>query len=210
LDATRVLAVRHGETAWNVQTRVQGQLDIGLNERGRWQATRLDEALADETIDAVYSSDLARARDTAVALAARRGLPLHHDVGLRERGFGTFEGHTFADIEQRWPEQSLRWRRRDPEFGPDGGEALRDFYARAVATALRLAERHTGGTVLLVTHGGVLDCLYRAATRIELQAPRTWQLVNAGINRLLHSAEGFTLVGWCDVGHLDVRLDETA
>jgi probable phosphoglycerate mutase len=210
LDATRVLAVRHGETAWNVQTRVQGQLDIGLNERGRWQAARLDEALADEVIDAVYCSDLARARDTAAAVAARRGLPLHDDVGLRERGFGTFEGHTFADIEQRWPEPSLRWRRRDPEFGPEGGEALRDFYGRAVATALRLAGRHAGGTVLLVTHGGVLDCLYRAATRIELQAPRTWQLVNAGINRLLHSAEGFTLVGWCDVAHLDARLDETA
>ena len=201
--ATRVLAIRHGETAWNVETRVQGQLDIALNDTGRWQAERLASALADEPLAAVYSSDLARAQQTARAIAGAAALDVRLDAGLRERGFGIFEGRTFVQIEQRWPAASLRWRKRDPEFGPEGGETLRGFYARAVEAATRLTGRHAGQTIALVTHGGVLDCLYRAAARLSLQAPRTWQLGNAAVNRLLYSEAGFTLVGWGDMTHLE-------
>ena len=92
---------------------------------------------------------------------------------------------------------------RDPEFDADGGETLSAFYSRSVTTARRLAARHPGQVVALVAHGGVLDCLYRAATRVALDAPRTWQLGNASINRLLHSAEGLVLVGWNDNAHLE-------
>jgi len=208
-QVTRVIAIRHGETAWNVDTRIQGQLDIPLNDTGRWQAARLARALADEPLQAVYASDLGRAHTTAQAVAAAAGLEVIADTGLRERGFGIFEGLTFREIEQRWPEQSARWRRRDPHFGPEGGETLAGFYARCVAAATRLAAAHPGQTIALVAHGGVLDCLYRAGSRIELQAPRTWQLGNAGINRLLYTPEGFTLVGWGDTFHLeDDALDE--
>ena len=203
MQATRVLAIRHGETAWNADTRIQGQRDIALNATGVWQAARLAEALADDGISAIYSSDLLRARATAEALAVVVGLPVLMDAGLRERHFGEFEGFTFAEIEARWPAQSERWRRREADFGPLGGETLTDFYARSVATATRLVAAHPGQTVALVAHGGVLDCLYRAATRVALQAPRTWQIGNAGINRLLYSPEGFVLVGWNDVGHLE-------
>lgn len=210
--ATRVIAIRHGETDWNAGTRLQGQTDIALNGAGRWQAARLARALAHEDIAAVYASDLSRAHATAQALAGARGLPVRADAGLRERHFGCFEGLTFAEIETRWPQQAQRWRRRDPDFGPEGGEALRDFYARSVASAERLARAHPGQTIALVAHGGVLDCLYRAATRVALDAPRTWQLGNAGINRLLHGDAGFTLIGWGDVAHLqaDAHDDATA
>ncbi|RZU00526.1 histidine phosphatase family protein [Rivibacter subsaxonicus] len=203
----RVLAIRHGETAWNVDTRIQGQLDIGLNDTGRWQATRLAEALADEGIDAIYSSDLSRALDTARSVAGRIELPVQTDTGLRERHFGSFEGQTWAEIEQRHPAESLRWRKREPGFGPPGGETLQGFYERVVETASRLVAGHRGKTVALVAHGGVLDCLYRAATRIELDAPRTWQLRNAGINRLLHTQAGFMLVGWGDTAHLEAAAE---
>ncbi|MEN9543612.1 MAG: hypothetical protein RLZZ598_445 [Pseudomonadota bacterium] len=203
----RVLAIRHGETAWNVGTRIQGQLDIGLNDTGRWQAARLAQTLADEGIDVIYSSDLSRALDTARAVAHRIALPVHTDTGLRERHFGSFEGQTWAEIEQRHPAESLRWRQRDPGFGPPGGETLQSFYERVIAAASRLVAGHRGQTVALVAHGGVLDCLYRAAARITLQAPRTWPLRNAGINRLLHTQAGFMLVGWGDMAHLD---DEAA
>ncbi len=209
IDATRLVVVRHGETAWNVDQRIQGQLDIPLNERGRWQAGRLAQALSGEGIEVIYSSDLQRAAQTAGALAQATGLPLHTDPSLRERAFGDFEGVTFTEIEQRWPEAARRWRRRDPDFGPGGGETLTGFYERSVAAAVRLAARHPGQTIALVAHGGVLDCLYRAASRIELQAPRTWQLGNASINRLLHSSEGLALVGWNDSRHLDAALDDT-
>ncbi|GAP37582.1 histidine phosphatase family protein [Piscinibacter sakaiensis] len=211
LQATRVLAIRHGETAWNVDTRIQGQLDIGLNPTGRRQAERLARALAQEPLAAVYSSDLSRAVDTARPVAAAAGRPLRLDAGLRERAFGRFEGRTFDEIAQAWPDDSLRWRRRDPSFGPAGGETLSAFYDRCVATAERLAAAHPGEAIALVAHGGVLDCLYRAATRLDLQAPRTWLVANAGINRLLYTGEGFTLVGWADLGHLqDLSLDEFA
>jgi probable phosphoglycerate mutase len=209
-QATRVLAIRHGETAWNVDTRIQGQLDIPLNDNGRWQAERLGEALAEEPLHAIYASDLGRAHETALALARAVGLPVHLDRGLRERGFGIFEGLTFREIEDRWPEGSARWRHRDPGFGPEGGETLEAFYERCIDTATRLACRHPGQGIALVAHGGVLDCLYRAGARVGLQAPRTWQLHNTGINRLLYTPEGFTLVGWGDTLHLESgALDET-
>jgi 2,3-bisphosphoglycerate-dependent phosphoglycerate mutase len=199
---TRVIVLRHGETDWNAATRMQGHTDIALNARGRWQAGRLAEALADEDIAAVYSSDLLRAQATAQALAARLGLAVNRHDGLRERGFGVFEGLTYAEIETRWPADAQRWRRRDVDFAPPGGETLTQFHARCVATAAALAAQHRGRQIALVAHGGVLDCLYRAATRVELDAPRSWQLGNAAINRLLHTEDGFTLVGWDDTRHL--------
>jgi probable phosphoglycerate mutase len=202
-DLTRLTAVRHGETAWNVDTRIQGQLDIGLNERGRWQAQRLAAALAGEPIDAVYASDLERAQQTAQAVASAAGLQVRPDAALRERGFGEFEGLTFAEIKQRFPDDARRWRQRDVGFGPLGGETLASFYQRAVAGVAAIAARHRGHHVVVVTHGGVLDALYRAAARIALDAPRTWQLGNASLNRLLHAEHGFTLVGWADTLHLE-------
>jgi 2,3-bisphosphoglycerate-dependent phosphoglycerate mutase len=209
LEATRILAIRHGETAWNVDTRIQGHLDIPLNDTGRRQARRLAEAVAGEELAAVYASDLARACETAQALAHGAGVEVVRHDGLRERAFGAFEGLTFAEIEARWPEQALRWRRRDPDFASEGGETLSAFYARCVATASALASRHRGRQIALVSHGGVMDCLYRAATRVDLAAPRTWRLGNASINRLLHTPQGFSLVGWSDTQHLEREtLDE--
>ena len=202
-QATRVLAIRHGETDWNVDGRIQGQLDVALNAMGRWQVHRLALAVADEGIAAVYASDLLRAFETAQAVARGCGQAVVTDAGLRERSFGVFEGLSFAEVRQRWPEQSERWRRRDAEFGPPGGETLNRFYERSIAAATRLAARHPGQTIALVSHGGVMDCLYRAASRVALDAPRSWQLGNAGINRLLYTPQGFTLVGWSDTYHLD-------
>ncbi len=210
--STRVLAIRHGETAWNAGGRIQGQLDIGLNETGRWQAQRLAEALAGEELAAIYSSDLSRALETAAPLAKRSGLVVHRERALRERDFGSFQGLTFKEIDARWPEQSERWRMRDPAFAPPGGESLIDFYERSASAAQRLAATHPGQTIALIAHGGVLDCLHRAATRQSLQAPRTWLVSNASINRLLYSEQGFALVGWADSNHLasEMALDETS
>jgi probable phosphoglycerate mutase len=210
MQATRLIAVRHGETAWNVDTRIQGHLDIPLNDTGQWQARQLARALADEPLTAIYTSDLARARATAQAVADATGAPLATDTGLRERSFGQFQGRTFTEIETEQPEQARRWRQRDPAYAPEGGESLIALRDRVTGTADRLAARHLGGLVLLVAHGGVLDVLYRAATRQDIQAPRTWQLTNAAINRLLWTENGLTLVGWADTQHLDTASrDET-
>jgi len=209
IEPTRIIAIRHGETTWNVDTRIQGHLDIPLNATGRQQAARMARALQDEPIQAVYASDLARAWETAEYLGRAHGLAVQPEAGLRERGFGDFEGKTFAEIEALLPEQSQRWRKRDPAFAPQGGESLLALSQRVLEAAERLAARHPGGLIALVGHGGVMDVLYRAATRLHIQAPRTWTLGNAAINRLLWTPGGFTLVGWADTQHLeDGTLDD--
>ena len=203
MDATRIIAIRHGETAWNVNSRLQGHLDIPLNDVGLWQARQAALALADEPIDAIYSSDLQRAWVTARAIAETTQAPLTAHQGLRERSFGVLQGHTFEELEAKEPEQAYRWRKRDPAFAPEGGESLIALRERITATTHALAAQHVGGQIVLVAHGGVLDVLYRAATRQDIQAPRTWQLGNAAINRLLWTPDGLSLVGWADTQHLD-------
>lgn len=203
MQATRIVAIRHGETAWNVDTRIQGHLDIPLNDTGLWQASQVARALADEPIAAIYTSDLRRAHATAQAVAHTTGAPLTANPGLRERSFGHFQGRTFAEIEAELPEDALRWRKRDPHYAPEGGESLVTLQGRIERTVAALAQRHVGEQVVMVAHGGVLDVLYRLATRQDIQAPRTWQLSNAAINRLLWTPDGLSLVGWADTQHLD-------
>ena len=204
LEPTRIIAVRHGQTTWNQENRIQGHLNIGLNDRGQWQAHQLAAAVVDEAIDVIYSSDLLRAADTAAAIGASTGLKIFLEPGLRERCFGIFEGKTFGETETLWPAQARRMRQREPGFAPDdGGESLVALQARITSVVFRLAARHPGALVLLVTHGGVLDALYRMATGLPIQAPRSWALENAAINRLLWTPQGLTLVGWADTRHLE-------
>jgi 2,3-bisphosphoglycerate-dependent phosphoglycerate mutase len=204
MDPTRIIAVRHGETSWNADARIQGQLDIGLNETGRWQARRVGEALAEEPIAAVYSSDLERAQATAQPISEAKGVPVIPHEGLRERSFGMFEGKTFDEIHQAWPEHAQNWRKRIPEWQPpEGGESLIELRERVTRTVEQLAARHPGEQIVVVAHGGVLDALYRVATGQDVNSPRTWELPNGAINRLLWTPQGFTLVGWSDTQHLD-------
>jgi probable phosphoglycerate mutase len=209
MQATRIIAIRHGETAWNVDTRLQGHLDIALNPKGLWQAERAARALAGDSIAAIYASDLLRAWHTAHVIAQTTAAPLVASQNLRERCFGSFEGKTYAELEEKWPDDALRWRQREPDWAPPGGETLQALRARIAGAVDAFAARHVGEQIVLVAHGGVMDVLYRLATGQELQAPRTWHLGNAAINRLLWTPDGLTLVGWGDTGHLEeAALDE--
>lgn len=207
MQATRILAIRHGETAWNVDTRIQGQLDIGLNDTGLWQAERVGLALSEEDIHAVYSSDLGRAFQTAQAIAhaptRARPVSLTPTPALRERHFGHLQGHTWAAIEADWPADAKLWRTRDPHWSPLGGESLLVLRERIARCVDALASQHLGEHIVLVAHGGVMDVLYRLATQQDIQAPRTWHLGNAAINRLLWTPQGLSLVGWGDVSHFE-------
>ena len=211
-QVTRLLVIRHGETAWNTEARIQGHTDIPLNDKGRWQAERTAQALLDEEVDVIYSSDLLRAQHTAQAIAHATGKPLMLDAALRERHFGRLEGKTPDEVGAQWPQELQRWRSREPSYGPEGGESLQQFYDRCVQVITRLADRHPGQTVALVAHGGVLDCFYRLANRVPLESPRTWQINNASINRLLYSPEGFSMLAWGDSRHVEdiTALDEAA
>lgn len=216
-QATHITAVRHGETAWNAVSRLQGQIDTDLNARGIWQAQQVGQALAGSGISAIYCSDLRRARHTAVAIAQHNGISaaaLRLEPGLRERSFGSFQGLTYAEVGELHPEEALRWKQRDPHWAPPGGESSTAVQQRVAATLHAIAAQHPGEHIALVTHGGVLDMLYRLATGQALSAPRTWELGNCAINRLLYTPEALTLVGWADTQHLDhadgVALDEAS
>ncbi len=211
MNLTRILAIRHGETTWNVDTRIQGQIDIPLNDHGRWQAQQLAKALADEDIDAIYASDLSRAFETAQAVATIKQLPVQARPHLRERHFGDFQGHTWQDIQDQWPQDAEQWRVRHPEWTPKGGgESLVMLHQRIEQLIDTIASPHVGQQVLWVTHGGVLDILYRMATGQDLQAARTWGLRNTAINRLLWTPDGLQMVGWADEAHLEAAKDESS
>ncbi|MEI7516004.1 MAG: histidine phosphatase family protein [Betaproteobacteria bacterium] len=210
-EAVRITAVRHGETAWNVDTRIQGQRDIGLNARGLWQAQRVGAALADSAIDQVYASDLSRALRTAQAVAQHAGLPVEgvrQHTGLRERAFGHFEGQTYADIHAQWPQDALAWRQRQPHWAPPGGESPTQLRQRVQRTLHEIACGHGGQHIVLVSHGGVMDMLYRLATQQPVDAERTWALGNCAINRLLWTPQALTVVGWADTHHLDADASD--
>ena len=204
MNSTRIIAVRHGETDWNASARIQGHKDIALNDKGRWQAQQAAQWLvADEVISAVYTSDLARAHATASAIAQAFAVDVVSDTGLRERAFGSYEGQTFDELERQWPADIARWRARDPSWAPPGGESLLALSTRIRDVTDALARRHTGEQIVLVAHGGVLDMLYRFATRQDVDTQRGWALGNASINRLLWTPEGMSVVGWSDTRHLD-------
>lgn len=160
MTPTRLLLARHGETDWNHVGRWQGQADPPLNERGRRQAAELADRLAGDGIDAVYSSDLARASQTARVVADRLGLDVVQDPGLREIDVGSWSGLTRAEVEQRFPVGYARW--LGGEIGHDG-ETREQLASRVIDAARTIAGRHEGETVLLVTHGGVIRALRRHA-----------------------------------------------
>lgn len=202
-EPTRIIAIRHGETDWNAQGRIQGHQDVALNDTGLRQARQVAQGLRQEAVQRIYSSDLQRALQTAQAIAQTTGAPLVADPRLRERSFGEYEGLRFVQVQTEAPEHARRWRERDPHYTPEGGENLTALRQRIAATVDELAARHTGQLIVLVAHGGVMDVLYRLATRQHLQAARTWQLPNAAVNRLLWNPDtGLALVGWADTSHL--------
>ncbi|HXY05798.1 MAG TPA: histidine phosphatase family protein [Burkholderiaceae bacterium] len=207
-----LLLIRHGETVWNAQSRIQGHMDIALSERGLHQAQLLARFLGGSAIDAVYASDLARASQTAQPLADARALALHVDARLRERAFGLFEGSTYEEIQAKWPNEFAIWRRREAAYAVPGGESYLAQRARVLQFLEEVAGRHAGATVAVVTHGGVLDIVYRAAYGIAWETPRSHLLPNASISRVLARNPGpaLTVCSWAERQHLDEPIDEVS
>jgi probable phosphoglycerate mutase len=215
---TTLLLIRHGETAWNAEHRIQGQLDIPLSANGVWQAGRLAQRLGqvpgEHAIDAVYTSDLARAWLTAQPLAQALDVPLQSEPRLRERNFGLFQGHTIEEVATHWPDHFVAWRARDPAWLMPAGESGNQLIARSFSALAAIVRAHTGGTVAVVTHGGVLDAAYRAARSLSWDAPREHLMLNAAINRMQGSvhetqvasanamALRLAIIDWCDDAHL--------
>lgn len=208
---TDIILIRHGETDWNRVRRMQGHLDIGLNAHGRLQARALATALADESVDAIYASDLQRARDTAQVIAAAHHKQVNIEPLLRERCYGAFEGLMYDEISAHYPQAFSQWRARDPyarfPAGERSAETLHEFSLRAVAAVTHLAHQHQDGKIIIVTHGGVLDCIYRAAHGMGLLELREFDMKNAAINRLHWRDSALHVTHWSQIEHL-THLDE--
>lgn len=201
---TELILIRHGETAWNRERRMQGQTDTPLSDTGRAQAAAVGRRLARYSFAALYSSDLARAWETAAAIARahENGHDIRREPALRERTFGVFEGLTYDEMAQRYPDEHARFSARDPDYAVPGGESPRQFFERSLACLEAIARAHEGESVVVVTHGLVLDTLHRAAHQLPLAAKREAPLLNASLNTFQRSAQAWIEIAWGDVAHL--------
>jgi probable phosphoglycerate mutase len=204
----RLCVIRHGETAWNAEGRVQGQTDVPLSALGEAQALALAGTLAGERFAALYASDLERVRQTAAPAARALGLAPRLEAALRERHYGKFETLTYAEARERFPRDFARFKAKELDYDFEGGESLARFNERALACVAAIARRHAGEQVLVFTHGGVLEMVRRHALGIGLAAPRDFEIPNAAINWIEVSGEGWRVQAWAETGHLDATLDD--
>ena len=205
---TQLLAIRHGETEWNSESRFQGHLNSVLNAEGLKQANALGARFSAESFDLLYSSDLGRALQTARAIAAHTGHEILVEPRLRERNMGIFQGLTPAEVQSRYPDEYVRFKSNDPEYVIPEGESMHQLFERCVACFADLAQSHAGMTLATVTHGGMLAMLYRHATAMPLAAPRDFSLHNTSVNRFRRTQDAWELQRWGDIAHLERALDD--
>jgi 2,3-bisphosphoglycerate-dependent phosphoglycerate mutase len=205
MDTTRVLLVRHGETDWNASGRIQGHNDTPLNAAGRQQAQRTAQRLACEPIKALYSSDLARAFETATIIGAPLGLTVVTSARLRERQYGLWEGLTAAEIQARYPEQFAIWRARTTDFAPPQGETRSELLTRALAELQTIARRHVRDMVVVVTHGGLCYVLINHILGSVDGDQREFTFGNASIHTLEVTGDRWSVISMDETAHLQMK-----
>ncbi len=204
---TELILIRHGETDWNRELRFQGQVDVPLNAIGHEQARRLGQRLALEVADLLVCSDLIRTQQTALPISQQslhpslQGSSLLNSA-LREQSFGKFDGMRVNDIQSQYPQDWAQWIQFHPDFAFPGGESTRQFHARVLAAVRTLALDHAQQTLVVVTHGGVLDMIYRTARALPLSGPRQSEIPNAGLNRVRVDGDVIEILNWADTQHL--------
>ena len=216
LKSKRLILVRHGETAWNAEGRIQGMLDVPLNALGLQQARLVADELA-RIVDvaAMVSSDLVRTRETATPITGATGFEPRFDARIRERHFGVWQGMTYVEWRIKDAEGMARYNAGDPDYGPEGGETASQFLARCVSAVSDLVTASKEKTLILVTHGGVVSSMVRHAQGLNPQSARTWSVPNASISEwrveYVNDEPVFYVDRIGDVAHLELAeaaLDE--
>ena len=214
---TDFLLIRHGETAWNRELRFQGQLDVPLNDMGFEQAQRLKnrmvQALAEWQAQGrvptrLISSDLLRAQQTAYPVAEVLGQACILNAGLREQCYGMFEGMRSPDIQAKHPQAWQQWLAFDADVAVEGAESTRAFHNRVIVAFQELAQQYVGEHVVVVTHGGVLDMVWRHAQALSLSGPRVCDIPNAGLNQVAWRDGALHIQAWADAAHLSDLPDQ--
>ena len=208
---TCICFVRHGETNWNAERRMQGHIDIPLNANGISQAERLANALirVKHSFDVIYSSDLERALHTANVVANALSLAVQTTPQLRERNVGQLQGLLLSEAPVLLPEiwQSHIARELDHDLG--GGESIRAFHQRMQGVLELLLRQHRGQSILAVSHGGSLDMIYRIVTQQALDAERVAVVPNTSLNWITHDGSVWSIQRWADTSHLsESALDD--
>ncbi|MEY4143868.1 MAG: hypothetical protein RLZZ173_1322 [Pseudomonadota bacterium] len=211
MSNTRICFVRHGETNWNAEWRMQGHIDIPLNANGISQAERLANALirVKHSFDVIYSSDLERALHTANAVARALSLDVQITPRLRERNVGKLQGLLLAEAPVLLPEIWQRHIARELDHDLGGGESIRTFHQRMQDILELFLNEHRGQSVLAVSHGGSLDMIYRIVTQQALDAERVAVVPNTSLNWITHDGSTWSVECWADTSHLsESALDD--
>jgi probable phosphoglycerate mutase len=205
-ETTKIILVRHGETADNRNGIFQGQAGASLNDEGRAQAGRLAARLSGARVAAVYTSDLLRARQTAEAIAASTGHTPLDDADLREIFLGAWQGLTHAEIAERFPDEWTAWKAGTGDLRRGGGETYGELATRLERGMTRIATAHAGATTVVVSHGAALKTFaghvlgMGAGSSLWL---RSFQVMgNTGVSVVEHHEGGFRILVWNDTAHL--------
>jgi probable phosphoglycerate mutase len=206
MNTTELILIRHGETVWNAEGRLQGHQDSPLTPLGHQQAMAIATRLAATAVHALYSSDLGRALATAHYLAQTGGLTVTPEPGLRERHNGVFEGMTLPEARAAHPAEYARLARRDVDYtAPAGGESIRQASERACRVLSEVAARHAGERIAVVSHGAILSAFLRRALGLPLDAQPRFSLRNACISCVTYSGvpDGWHVLSLGEVSHLE-------
>lgn len=205
MSKTEFYLVRHGETHWNAQSRMQGQQDSPLTEQGIAQAQAVSKRLRHIDFDHIYSSDLQRVVDTARPLVDVTGHDLLIEPRLRERHYGIFEGLTYADIEREHTElyEAYRAQRNEPDFVIPKAETIRQLIERGMTIFHDLAERHQGERVAVFSHGGTLAAVLRTMLGVPIGGKQAFRLANGSISTVAWEADEWQILTLGEVTHLE-------
>lgn len=210
MTTTRFCLVRHGETDWNAERRLQGHTDIELNARGIAQATQMAHALKriNLSFDVLYTSDLQRAAKTAKAIEDLYKTSAIASAGLRERHLGALQGLTTDEAPNLEPELWQSHLSRNIHENLRTGESIQQFADRIHLALEQIRKQYLGKTILIVSHGGALDMMYRIASNQALDSEKAVTVPNASLNWISHDGVEWKIDGWADTSHLeDLALD---
>lgn len=202
MPTTRIFLIRHGETEWNRDARIQGHRDIPLNEIGRQQARLLVGRLGGQGIQAVYASDLSRALDTARIALEGLGLEIRATSDLREASFGAWEGMGWNQVETEFPEEVARYRREFGTYAPPGGESLAQVRERAVRAFDRISAENPGATLSIFSHGGPCRAILSKILGMEVRGSRRLGMSNASVHIVEREGKESRVTLLNDTGHL--------
>ena len=198
-----LLIVRHGETDWNAEERIQGHTDIGLSDTGAEQARLLGTRLALIPIDVAYCSDLKRAAETATLAIGDQDVVLNRTPRLREYHKGAFEGMTLTEIKAQFPEEYPKYLEKNLDYAPAGGETIRDVSSRMATVFGEIKDKHLNETVLVVGHGGSLRAGMVSLLSMPLEGNWSFVFGNCGLTMVETYEDNAVLRLFNDVSHLN-------